>query len=560
MLTGLLGFVAAMGIGFGALPEAAYTLTLLPGPRVQVTLVATGDADGTTDLEVQPHWGGIENDGGDVTELEISGVDGSKLTPEHGSRTGWMVTHAPSEALTVRYVIPVRDRGPAPRGNDYRTRLEPDLFHMIGELGLMLPKHMDDDRKRPMSIRFEGFDRDGWSITSSFGPGAGPFDLNISGQDFRHGLVIAGKIRTLTRTIQGKNIGFAIVGDEWGFGDETFADLATRIITIERDFWPDHTDPWFLIALIPSGGKATKQSFSFGGTGLTSCFSLYCNTGFSLDEGSRHADQIKVLLAHEYFHTWNGGKIPSSDEEGTGYWFSEGFTDFYARSLLHRAGMISDAVYLEKLNFMLGEAATSPVRNAPASRIKEEFWTNREVQRLPYQRGEQVALAVDAKIRAASGGKRSLDDLMRDLLARSLAGKAYSTETVLQMIEAETDAAFAAAIRGVVADGNDVPLPKMLESPRAKLTTGQLRGFEAGFDIEPSRSTKTLSGVKDGSAAFAAGLRNGQKLKGLSISSGSPGSPPFAEVKIEEDGQEKMIKYDPQTSPREVPEYRAQPK
>jgi predicted metalloprotease with PDZ domain len=548
-----------LGIAIGAIqnpPEAAYTLTLLPGPRIEVKLQVTGDSDGETDLAVQPHWGGVANDGGDVVDLQVTG-SASSLTPDHPSPTRWVVKHAPSEPLVVSYSITVRDRGPAPRNNDYRTRLDPELFHLIGELGLLLPQHMESTTKRSMSIRFDGFDTQGWSIMSSFGSGAGPFTVNMSGQEFRHSLVLAGKIRTLTREINGKAIGLAIVGDDWGFTDDAFADLATRIITIERDFWPDHTDPWFLIALIPSPGAATERSFSFGGTGLTSCFSLYCNTGFSLDPGSQHADQVKILLAHEYFHTWNGGKIPSSDEEGTGYWFSEGFTDFYARRLLHQAGMISDEVYLQKLNHMLGEAATSPVRNAPASRIKSEFWTNRDVQRLPYHRGDQVALAVDERIRQVSEGKRSLDDLMRSLLARSLKGDAYSTDVVLRLIEDQTDPAFAAAIRSVVVDGTDVPLPPAITSPKATLAKGRQQGFDAGFDIDATRTSKILSGVVEGGPAHAAGLRDGQKMKALSISSGNATSPPFAKVTIDEDGKDRAISYDPLTPGREVPVYKA---
>ena len=54
------------------------------------------------------------------------------------------------------------------------------------------------------------------------------------------------------------------------------------------------------------------------------------------------AGELAFLFAHENFHTWNptllGGGGPDS---GVDLWFSEGFTDYYARTLLLRSGLIS---------------------------------------------------------------------------------------------------------------------------------------------------------------------------------------------------------------------------
>lgn len=554
MLTALLIFILSL-LPQPPEPATTYTMTLLPGPQIRVDLLAAGGVEGVTELELQPNWGGVDNDGGDVTLLAVKDSHGKALEVEHPTATRWTVKHAPAERLSASYIIPARPLPPSTRGNDYRTHLDSDLFQMIGELGLLLPQHLDNPTPRPFVITFNGFDREGWKVASSFGKGQGPFAITRSGQDVRHGLIFAGKVRTLTRSVGGNTVGFAIVGDDWGFDDDAFADMTTRIIAAERNFWNDHTDPWFLVTLTPNGTKAGNGSFSIGGTGLTDAFALYCNTGLSLDAGSPHAVQIKRLLAHEYFHTWNGGKIKSAGEDGAGYWFSEGFTDFYARRMLHRAGMASDSEYLGHLNEMLGQAAANPVRNAPASKIQDEFWTSQDVQKLPYQRGDQIALALDEKIRSASQGRRSLDDFMLALLEKSRAGEPYSTEFVLKLIESQTDAEFAASIRGAVVDGADVPLPATLTVPAAKLTKGTSRSFDAGFDIDATRKTKVLTGVRPGTAAHQAGLREGQKMKGLSISSGTPDAPPFAKVTIDEGGASKVIAYDPLTAPMAVPQY-----
>src|SRR5262249_45100807 len=155
------------------------------------------------------------------------------------------------------------------------------------------------------SIAFQGFDEAGWKVASSFGPGSTARTMTLPTHQFRQCLIIAGTLRCPTRTVKGQTVGLAIYGDEWGFSDDDFADLAAEVIAMERDFFEDHTRPWYLISIVPTG-RATKQSLSLGGTGLTNCFALFCNTGLDLSAGSSHRRRILHLLAHEHFHTWNG--------------------------------------------------------------------------------------------------------------------------------------------------------------------------------------------------------------------------------------------------------------
>src|SRR6516162_4684420 len=133
----MLALAAALLVAHASPPEASYMLTLLPGPQVRVALEVGGTAQGTTNLELQPEWGGIENDGGDVTELKVLDASGHELTPDHPAATRWVVKHAPSQHLSISYIIPSRTL-PSTRGNDYRTRLDSTIFHLIGELGLLL--------------------------------------------------------------------------------------------------------------------------------------------------------------------------------------------------------------------------------------------------------------------------------------------------------------------------------------------------------------------------------------------------------------------------------------
>jgi predicted metalloprotease with PDZ domain len=538
-------------------PPLAYMLTLRPGPEVEVELRTAAEPDGTTELCVDEFWGGVGRHAHEIDDLEVVSEVGEVALDRQADHR-WVARSAPGALLTVRYTLAEDpDRAPAGRGNDYRTQVGEGLFHAIGTLALVAPTGFDTEAPTEIGLAWQGFEDQGWTTVSSFGPGAEPVSVTLPISRFRHALFLAGDIRMTIREIEGNRVGIAIAGTDWGFEDEQLADLTVDIIRAERDFFADHTDPWFLVSLKPEG-SLKDGSFSLGGTGLTNCFAMFVNAGITLDEGSEHRRRMAHLLAHEYFHKWNGGKISTTDPEGSNYWFSEGFTEFYARRILLRAGLATAGDFAEGLNEMLGRWSASPARNATNARVVEEFWTNADVGHLPYQRGELIAIAIDERIRADSGGTACLDDLMRDLLARAREpGEALTGDSILAMIEARTDAEFVAGLRAWIDDGADLPLCETVSEPPLRLASRTMSVFDAGFDTAATQAAMVMSGVREGTAAHAAGLRDGQTVRGLNISSGTPAAPPFATVTIEREGEKVEITYDPVTPPAAVPFYTA---
>jgi predicted metalloprotease with PDZ domain len=418
-------------------PRVEIELERLPGARVGVTVVLRGEDDGDTVFRLADGWGGVEGAGREIGGVTASSPGGSTLLVVRESDHQWRVQHPPGETISLAYTLSPQARDPLPAGrNDYRPFVSDRLFHAIGNHALLLP----DAPAGPVrfSVTWTGFE--GWTVASSLGPGPAPPEATLSLDAFRSCYLIAGdagSLRLLTRPVGANQVGVAVVDAEWGFTDERFLDLVLDVVQAEREFFGDHTDPWFLVALTHNGGHAGQQGFSFGGTGLANCFALYCNTGLDLSPGGAHTDDILRLLAHEYFHTWNGLKIRIDAPEGAAYWFSEGFTDFYARRLLRRAGLMDDAQYLESLNRALAAYDSNPLRNEPNARIVADFWNDQHVSSLPYQRGDLLALALDEAIAAKSGGAESLDDLFRALYARSVHGEApLTSEQLLDRVEA----------------------------------------------------------------------------------------------------------------------------
>ncbi len=139
------------------------------------------------------------------------------------------------------------------------------------------------------------------------------------------------------------------------------------------------------------------------------------------------------LASHEYFHTWNVKRIKPAafspyDLTQENYtrllWAFEGITSYYDDLALVRSGLMTHEQYLRAL------ARTMTAVQRGSGRLKQSLadssfdaWTKfyRQDENAPnaivsyYAKGSLVALALDLTVRKATGGRRSLDDVMRAL-------------------------------------------------------------------------------------------------------------------------------------------------
>ncbi|GAA4801302.1 PDZ domain-containing protein [Olivibacter ginsenosidimutans] len=138
------------------------------------------------------------------------------------------------------------------------------------------------------------------------------------------------------------------------------------------------------------------------------------------------------LVAHEYFHLWNIKRLrPEAlgpfdyDQENytTDLWIGEGFTAYYDNLLVKRAGLNSEEGYLQDL-----ASDIAAVENRPGNHVQslsessfdawikyyrpDENSMNSMVSY--YNKGALMALLIDLKIRHASKGTKSLDEVMRE--------------------------------------------------------------------------------------------------------------------------------------------------
>jgi predicted metalloprotease with PDZ domain len=139
------------------------------------------------------------------------------------------------------------------------------------------------------------------------------------------------------------------------------------------------------------------------------------------------------FIAHEYFHLFNVkairpialGPFDYDRENYTNMlWVSEGLTVYYEFILLDRAGLMTRDEVLERLGSTVANYENAPGRrHQPATASSFDTWINffnrgehsANTTISYYDIGAGLGLLLDLKIREASKGRSSLDDVMRTL-------------------------------------------------------------------------------------------------------------------------------------------------
>lgn len=532
-----------------------YALRLVSAdpPRIEASLEFSGDADGSTALL---HPSGVRgpNTGESFASVAATTLDGVALAIDRSDPQRFVFTHPPDSRIRVTWELEHALLPPAGQpGTDYRTVLEKERFHALGNHLFLAPEPTESKAK--IDFEWRGFEEAGWRTVCSHGVGSGPFRFEGDPGLFRHSIFMAGDLAIETRDVPGGNLVTAIARiEEFDLEAVEVADLAARIVRFEREFMRDETGSFYLITMTPQGPARASGGLALGGTGLLDSFALFVSPGMSLSRTNGDFDRFCHLLAHEHFHEWNGLRIRRASPEGETYWFSEGFTEFFTRRILFRAGLVSREASLEDFNRSLQGYWSNPYRNVKNQRIAAEFFTNMPLSFVPYRRGDLAAARLDDEIRRKSAGEYALEDLFRELLTAAREQKAeVTTETLLSAFERWTDPVVAAHLRDVLVDGADPIFPDDFLASELTRDWIEITPADPGFDVMATVHSNVVHGVVEGGKAHAAGLRDGLKVLGLAYDSSLPERP--IPLRVEIDGSVKEIVVDPRGEPVRAPRY-----
>jgi predicted metalloprotease with PDZ domain len=132
------------------------------------------------------------------------------------------------------------------------------------------------------------------------------------------------------------------------------------------------------------------------------------------------------VTSHEYFHLWNVKRIRPFELGPFDYtgpvrskalWFCEGVTSYFGDRTLARCGIWTEATYLAHLAGEIETLQNNPDRKVTSvEKASQVVWDRKDWPRVDYyNKGELLGLLIDLKIRAASAGKKSFDDVLRYL-------------------------------------------------------------------------------------------------------------------------------------------------
>jgi predicted metalloprotease with PDZ domain len=268
----------------------------------------------------------------------------------------------------------------------------------------------------------------------------------------------------------------------------TFRDGGT---TFAVDYWPlPDAAPFDTTAFVDAVRRLSHAALGVFGSLPSPAYHFLVQDG--ADDALEHAASVTIgvpsaelardprarlgEIAHEFFHTWNLVAIhPDTYGELTyrrtpptaGLWLGEGVTLHYADVLPRRAGLVdtapspsnttaagSRAAHLASLvsRYVAAPWAGRVSPEAASLAFGESLLTNPNATGGYYLQGELLGEALDALVRDSTRDRRTLDDVMRALYARSRAGRGVSAREIESTASAvcgcRLDRFFATQVRG----------------------------------------------------------------------------------------------------------------
>lgn len=378
--------------------DARISIVSLSPARVKVEGVRASSA---SQWSFRNAYAGIIGLGERIENLRLADAAGAnvpvqKLAPGEYEATG----AAERFTYDIRLEAPVR-----PTDAAYISWLTNERGCLM--LGDLLPRatgEQSDAITAGVKVRFDLPPK--WTVTSSeTGRANNQFETPVP----ERAVFLVGKDwRERVERVGPMDLTFVTAGD-WAFADQDAAGMAASILK-------DHTETVggaprgrVLLMLSPFSQPVSAEHWSAETRGSTVMLLM----GRSPSRTAALA-QLGGPLAHELFHLWvpNGLAL-----DGDYDWFYEGFTGYQAMRAGMRLHLLTFQDYLNTLGRSFDAyRAVSGRDQMSLIDASQRRWTTATA--LIYNKGMLVAFLYDLTLRRQTGGRRSLDDVYRELFRR----------------------------------------------------------------------------------------------------------------------------------------------
>lgn len=248
--------------------------------------------------------------------------------------------------------------------------------------------------------------------------------------------------------------------------------------------------------------------------------------------GDEGYDHMLSITSHELFHVWNVKRIVPARFTPYDYWQEtptrllwamEGMTSYYADLSLVRSGLWSVERYIEHLRFFIQMLEALPAqRHLSLSQASFDGWLSDPSQMHDhpnawfsfYVKGEIVAALLDLTIRRATGGSRSLDDVLRIWWEEhGRTGRGLEEDAMEKTVARIADVGdfFARYVDGTV----PLPYEELLGAAGVAFAVAQREPLTASLSAKLKAGGTVVESVVRGGAAMDAGVLPGDELIAL---------------------------------------------
>ncbi len=363
-----------------------------------------------------------------VEALTATGEGGRALTVVKPVKNRWRIDTGGAEAVTVRYRVYGREM-------TVRNNWIESGFAMLNGAPTFLT--LADRTPRPHEITIEP--GPGWKTSATpLMPVAGKahtyraddFDTVVDSP------IIIGNPVIRTFQVDGKAHHLVLEGDPSLFdADRAAADIKQIVEAGKAVFGRIDYPHYYFLNMVTEVGGGLEHKNAF----------LTMSSRFTTRTRRAYVNWLS-LVGHEYFHNWNVKRLRpielgpfdyETENYTKGLWIAEGFTDYYGALLVRRAALSTTAEYLEELSGSIERVQTRPGRGVQSADMASfDTWIKqyRPDENSPntsidyYDKGAAIAFMLDAKIRRATSGAKTLDSAMRLAYDRYTGAKGYTPE------------------------------------------------------------------------------------------------------------------------------------
>src|SRR5712691_1715518 len=363
-----------------------------------------------------------------VESVTATGPDGRALDVDKSKKNHWRIATGGAPAITVKYRVYCREMS-------VRTNWVETDFALLNGAPTFIT--LADLSPRPHEVIINP--ASGWKRSITALPAMGGGDHRYRAPDYDtlvDSPIVIGNPAVHDFEVDGKKHSLVNVGESGVFDGARAAKDLEAIVKEDRRLW----------GFLPYDRYIFFNMITESGGGLEHKNSTVLMTNRWSTRTRRAYLAWLQLASHEYFHAWNIKRLRPAElgpfdyeNENTtrSLWIAEGFTDYYADLQVERAGLQTRDEYLEDLSNTIELLQTTPGRLVQSAEMASfDAWikyyrpdeNSNNTSISYYTKGTVIAFLLDAKIRKATNGTKSLDDVMRAAYQKFSGPKGYTPE------------------------------------------------------------------------------------------------------------------------------------